>query len=148
MSFYPPIDIPTLRSLAIVRKLSAEQPDYFDNAPYPNAVKEFLGVVDTPNRNAPPTPPPIPEELDVLKEVRETYRELMEHKPDYQDAAATQAYFRTRTNLLEKLLEQMERGRSQKQVSEFYSLVISTLEELATPDQRTYFQEKLQAYVA
>lgn len=145
MSYYPPIDVAVVRNLNIVKKLAAEQPDYFENSPYPKEIEDFLNskvVVKNDGRKVEVESG----KLDVLNEIQTTYTELKNHIPAKEDSAATMSYFRTRASLLDKLLEQMERGRNQKQISEFYQKVLEILEEVCSPTQRNIFQEQLRDF--
>ncbi len=141
-NYYPPLDLPTLRNLEVVRTLAKETPDYFLGSPYSPEIERLVMPVQAQqgaSRNE-------SEDVDVLAELTTTYRELINHKPDKEDASATMGYFRTRTSLLEKLLELMDRGKNQKAISEFYSEVLKILEEVCTPTQVTQFSDKLKEF--
>lgn len=149
MSFYPPLDPVTIKNLMVIQRFMLEDPDYLKNSDYPIEVFSFLKSKREPPKAEPPKTPEVEEpvgDLDVMVEIRKTYQELTKFKPDSQDTAASMTYYRTRTALLEKLLEQMERGKNQKMISEFYILVLDLLDTVCSPTQRAQFQEKLNEY--
>lgn len=147
MSFYPKLDPVTIKSLGLVVKLMAEQPDYLENeeCPYGEETSEFLRSL---GRKGPaPVKPVTPStELDLLSEILIAYKELTESKPLNVDAAALQAYHRTRAALLTKLIELKDRSMNQKAMGDFYSKVLEILEEICTPTQRTIFADKLKDF--
>lgn len=146
--YTPTIDPTSIRNLLVVVKLFQEQPDYFKEGPYSLEIEELVKrLAGAPRATQKGTEAELDvDNINVLAEIKATYKSLNEHKPDISDAAATMGYYRTRTSLLDKLLEQMERGKNQKQISEFYSTVIEILEEIATPTQRTIFQDRLKEF--
>lgn len=148
MSFYPPLDPVTIKNLMLIQRFMLEDPDYLKNSDYPIEVFSFLKAKREPPKvvEAPKAPEEPVGDLDVMVEIRNTYRELTKFKPDASDTAASMTYYRTRTALLEKLLEQMERGKNQKMISEFYILVLDLLDTVCSPTQRAQFQEKLNEY--
>lgn len=142
-NYYPPLDPQTLRNLEVVRALAKEQPDYFKDSPYSPEIESLLG----PSQGQGGASRKVTAEtVDVLHELTETYNELMLHKPDNQDGAQVMGYFRTRTSLLEKLIELMGQGKNQKAISEFYAQVLTILEEVCTPTQVAQFSDRLKEF--
>lgn len=134
--YYPPIDAVTLKNLLVVKRLAGESPTYLQDSSYPQDIfllfKPAVHAHQTKEEN-----------IDVVHELQTTYTQLKNFKPDSSDPSAAMSYFRTAASLLEKLLENIERGKNAKQVSDFYRKVMELLDALATPSQRTTFQEAL-----
>lgn len=136
--FYPSLDPVTVRNMSVVKRLYLENPNYFDESPYPIEVENFFkeNIKSPEIINSEAT-------IDVVAELENTYRGLKNHKPDSTDTSATMGYYRTATSLLEKLLEQIERGKNIKQISDFYRAVLQILDDICTPAQRTTIQQQL-----
>lgn len=144
MSYYPSVSDETVKNLLVIRRLAAEQADYFDGSPYGKDIEDLVKG-STPKARV-ETEQKDDSDLDIMKEIQDTYKELQDHKPDNSDAAAVMSYYRTRTSLLEKLLEQMERGKNQKYISDFYTFVMEVLEEVTSPTQREVFKDRLKEF--
>ncbi len=137
--YYPPIDPVTLKNLLVIKRLAEEKPEYLQESPYPQDIFLLL-------KPAVHTPQTQEENIDVVQELQTTYTQLKNFKQDSTEPSAAMSYFRTAASLLEKLLENIERGKNAKQVSDFYRKVMELLDDLATPAQRTSFQEALQEW--
>jgi len=143
-TYYPTLDIQTVRNLKIIQQLARETPGYWEGSPYPTEVEAFVGGVRV---AAPPTNEGDSDKnFDIIKETRDTLTELKKFKPEEKDTAQLMAYYRTKTALIDKILAQMDKGTNQKQISEFYSLVLSTLEEICSATQIATFNERLKDY--
>jgi len=146
-TYYPPLDIETLRNVEVIHALLKEQPDYFKESTYSPELERLVRALGPAGGGVSRGSSQVtPENLDVLAEVTSTYNELKDHKPDSQDASATMGYFRTRTSLLEKLVELMDRGKNQKAISEFYAEVLLILEDICTPTQVAQFSDRLKEF--
>lgn len=149
--FYPPVDEATIRNLLIMAQLVQEHPNYFSESPYSQEMEKNLKkLLRKPDQANLPATPHAPKEddasFDMMKELRETYKELNTHKPSSEEDAAMMSYYRTRTSLLEKILGLIEQAHNQKQVSDFFAIVISILEETMSPTQQTQFMERLESF--
>lgn len=63
------------------------------------------------------------------------------------DASESNSYFRARMAITEKILELQERILKIGEVQSFYGTVMSIMEEVLEPDQRTEFMEKLNVII-
>ena len=148
--YYPDLDPKTVKNLGIILQLAKEHPKYFEESPYgvetEKLILSFMGgkapILGTPDVKKPAKP----DEFDLLTEITNTYNELNLHRPHHTEDSAMQAYFRTKTSLLEKLLGQIEQAKNQKMVSDFYSTVIGIMEEVLSPTQQTQFIERLKGF--
>lgn len=151
-AFYPPIDKATVKNLLIIKQLAKENENYFEDSPYSTDVESLVQSGTEGNRSGRSNNDKEDSDsgdsgINVLEEIKTTYKELNLHRPDMQDSAATMSYYRTRTSLLDKLLEQMERGQNQKAISEFYSYVVNFMEAECSPGQIAVFRERLKEFV-
>lgn len=152
--FYPDLNVTTLRNLQIVRQLTLEHPHYFMESPYSGEVEnlfkalfpsksdkgspefqEAIGGLDLdgPNKWA-----------NLAKEAAKLYTGLSSVKHEAESPNEQLSYYKTATNLLEKLVGLEERAMGLKKVHEFHSAVMNVMEEVLTPTQRTDVMEKLQ----
>jgi hypothetical protein len=147
-TYYPTLDIETLRNLEVVRALAKEQPTYFDGSPYSPEVERLVKAAEPLAGPSGKDCDETSEAIDALAEVTSTFKQLTNHKPDKEDAAQLMGYFRTRTALLEKLIELEARGKNQKDISEFYTEVLRILEEVCSPTQIAQFSDRLKEFAA
>ena len=88
------------------------------------------------------------EDLDLVHESSRLLKELklQKDKLGEQDHTEAMAYYRTSTQLLEKLITYQERANSVKRISEFYATVMGVLEEKLEPEQITEVRNRLKDY--
>jgi hypothetical protein len=144
-NFYPPLDLATLRNLEVVRALAKEQPKYFEDSPYSPEIEQLIRAVPAPHG---PSKQADTDDLDLLAELTSTLKDLKDYKPSKEDSTQAMGYFRTKTSLIDKLMELMDRGKNQKSISEFYAAVLLILEEVCTPTQVAQFSDKLKEFAA
>lgn len=143
---YPHIDIVQLTPLQAVKGLMALDPEYLTRpgCPYSKDVKEFLSLtfagasVDLGVKGL-----ESPEDLD--RELRETYAQLQTLAKTIEnlDAKDKVVWLRATTGILERLIDLRARNLNQKHLSEFQSTVLSVLDDLLEPQQRTEFSRRL-----
>lgn len=140
--YFPPLDLKTLKELVLVKKLHEQDPTYLHRSGYPAEVGMLFPPTEAVKVEKPKTKG---SDLDLVQELTETYKELLDHKPPKEDSAAAMAYYRTRTKLLSDLLAEISKGQNAKQISEFYNMVLKFMEENFTPDQINEFREFLKS---
>jgi hypothetical protein len=64
------------------------------------------------------------------------------------DQTERMAYFRTATSLLERLVNARERALGVKQIKDFQDTVLTIMEEVLSPDQRTDVMDRLRSVLA
>lgn len=143
MSSAPPLDDKSHWFLQIIIRGLASDPQYLDAADYPEEIKNFL----TSRMSQARLTEADLEDLDMPAEVLTLYTDLKNQRMSFpaNDAAEKMAYFRVATTLLEKLINLMERAKNIRQVSQFYALVLSQMEEFLEPAQITKFRARLAA---
>ena len=142
-NFYPPLDLATLRNLEVVRALAKEQPGYFEGPPYSPEIEQLVRAIPAQQGASKQADS---DALDLLAELTSTLKDLKDYKPSKEDSAQAMGYFRTKTSLIDKLMELMDRGKNQKSISEFYAAVLLILEEVCTPTQVASFSDKLKEF--
>ena len=86
------------------------------------------------------------DEIDVAVETTRIFDELKtygDRVQAYGEASELNTYFRVSANLLERLLDCQERAAKLKEYKEFTDVVIETMEDYLTPDQRNAFMDRL-----
>lgn len=151
--FYPELDLQTLRHINTVRKLYELHPTYFLESPYPGEVQKFF---DSLKGNPMPESKGFQEAAQMLnmesdnkwdnlaKEAVLIYNDLKGVKVSTESPNEKIQYFKTISNLLEKLVSLQERAMGLKNVHEFHKAVMEVMEEVLTPTQRTDVMQKLQ----
>lgn len=155
--FYPPLDIPTLRHIRTVQKLYEIHPTYFMESPYPGEVEDFFNNLK--GKNKAQKSQAFNDAASILdmssdnkwdnlaKEALKLYGQLQEVQFDAESPTEKISYFKTVSNLLEKLVSLQERALGLKSVHEFHKAVMNVMEEVLTPTQRTDVMEKLQTVI-
>lgn len=148
--FYPTLDAKTMKNLAVVQQLSIEHPSYWLTSPYSGDIQNICLKLFKPQK--------VVHEYEdnsdandgtdnwefLFNESKTLFKGLKAAKLDNDTASEKMAYFRTATSLLDKLLSIQERSNNLKQVSEFYSIVMSIMDETLSPAQRTEVMTQLQ----
>ena len=141
MSAVPPLDEKTHWFLQVVTRGLMGDPGYLEKSGYPAEIKDFLtgrvGKVDFSKLDM--------TALDMPAEIQALYVDLKEQRSSFpaNDSAEKMAYFRVATSLLEKLMTLLERANNVRQVGQFYSMVLSTMEEFLEPTQITKLRARL-----
>lgn len=156
--YYPPIDKATLKNIEVVRQLSAEHPAYWLTSPYSGEVELFVKkwfptVQEAPKKvEEKPVDITIPEgsaRWEMLyRESHVLYTDLKAAGVGMTEISEKNAYYRTATSLLEKLIALQERSLGLKQIHEFQASVMDIMESVLTQNQRNEVMEKLRLAVA
>lgn len=79
------------------------------------------------------------------REVQELYQSLKTQSNNLTNSTSAEkmSYFRTATSLLEKLVSLQERTVGLKRIAEFHDTVMTIMDDVLTPDQRTTVMDKL-----
>ena len=147
MTYYPEITGVTLLPFKAVRDALENDPEYLDNekCPYPNEVKDFLRLL---------APQPIigpAKSVSILdgatdkwaaieREAIKLYDQIAEVGERLKKSGNPDkliSFFRTRTQLLEKIVGLQERALGLKQLHEFQSIVLDFIENHVSPEDRT-----------
>lgn len=138
---YPDINEAEFWKLQILRQHLEDDPEYFDHpdCPYSETVKEFFLKQDQESASGEVSLSSLEQETITL------FRELKEFGDmlNVEDVAERMSYYRTRTSLLDKILTIQKGFADVKAVHEFQNRVLSVVEEVLTPDQRTAVMERL-----
>ncbi len=136
--------------LQAIHELSKSDPGYFEDTwcPYPEEVKALLRgqVVSGPAIKLFESEADDGERADVvLSEVESTIEEMksVELKLSESETSEKIAFYRAKTQLLERWVSLKEKLHSIKQVSEFQRVVVRTLEQFLDKDQVQDFKNKL-----
>lgn len=139
--YYPKIDDAWLTPLRHVIEEMKTNPDYLSgDCPYSTEVKALLsrlvGVATSPHQV---------DEATLLEELQELYQEVkcFGDMLNVQDVAERMSYFRTRTSLIEKIYNLIEKTVGMAQVSMFQEVVLGIFEDMLTPEQRGEALERL-----
>lgn len=148
--FYPQLDATTVEHMPLVIELARQDADYLLGAPYPSSlIATIRKLAQTPltaiNPEGSSRPTTAGEPIDLKAETEGLYRELVLHKPHSTDDTANMAYFRTRTSLLEKLIDMMTQAKNQKHMTEFISAVLEVIETNMTTESRVKVIDQLKA---
>lgn len=152
--YYPPLDETTIKNLEIVRQLVQAHPGYFLEAPYSQATEGLLTTWFLEQRRAlgsvsdlPDVPVPVdnrdPWEM-LYEESKALFLQLKTVSARSEgDTNERMQYFRTATALLEKMVSLQERAHSLKEIGDFQRMVLSVMDSVLTPTQRTSVMEQL-----
>lgn len=142
---YPDVSVQALKMIEVMRLSFLEAPTtYFEDSPYPREVAQFFrSWFETPiiegDLNLGQSAQALAGEdrhEALYIEVVALYSQLKAAKPTNADAAEAMAYFRTVTQLQERLLGYQERALGIKQLHEFHSVVMDIMENTLTEEQR------------
>lgn len=148
--YYPELNPKMLRDLEIIRQLAEEHPSYWLAAPYAGAdmllLQSWWGVKKVAAEKEPPREQEEDEDdADFLyAEVREVFKALREKRNAIDADGDALAYAKTAASLLEKLITMQERSLNLKRIGEFYSTVMSIMEEVLVPEQRKTVMDRLE----
>lgn len=147
--YYPPLQEGSLRALLVVKAaIQVDGEAYLEDANYSDEIVTnlrhlFLEGSRKVKRVKNDEP------LDLEAETRALYDELMDLTIEDGEGGLsigeTLSAIKTRTQLLEKLLGQLERASEVKQFGQFREMVINTLAAYLDADQRNEFMKALEA---
>lgn len=147
-TFYPDFPENIEFSLVVVIKALEENPNYLNepDCPYNGKLREQLQHLAPKAAAAAQVEDFTPRTDDQLeREVTQLLDDIKDFglKLNVDDITEKMSYFRTHTNLLEKLVSMKERMGNVKSVATFQAIVLNAIEESLSPDQRTQVMEAL-----
>ena len=144
--YYPEIPAGAVFAMDIIlRSIEEQGASYLDGSPYDAETLEFLSRFVREEST---------EELvlgDKWERLEAESNKLFKDLTDAgdqltsDDAAEMMSYFRTKTNLLEKIVSIQERAANLKKLHQFYGAVLTVMEDLMDADQRGIMLERLNA---
>ena len=149
--YYPPLQEGSLRALLIVKAaIQVDGEAYLEDANYSEEIVTNLRHLFLEgSRKVKRERVKNDEPLDLEAETRALYDELMDLTIEDGEGGLsigeTLSAIKTRTQLLEKLLGQLERASEVKQFGQFREMVINTLAAYLDADQRNEFMKALEA---
>jgi len=149
--YYPPLQEGSLRALLIVKAaIQVDGEAYLEDANYSDEIVTNLRHLFLEgSRKVKRERVKNDEPLDLEAETRALYDELMDLTIEDGEGGLsigeTLSAIKTRTQLLEKLLGQLERASEVKQFGQFREMVINILAAYLDADQRNEFMKALEA---
>jgi hypothetical protein len=148
--YYPPLQEGSLRALLIVKAaIQVDGEAYLEDANYSDEIVTNLRHLFLEGSRKVRERVKNDEPLDLEAETRALYDELMDLTIEDGEGGLsigeTLSAIKTRTQLLEKLLGQLERASEVKQFGQFREMVINTLAAYLDADQRNEFMKALEA---
>lgn len=149
--YYPPLQEGSLRALLVVKAaIQVDGEAYLEDANYSDEIVTNLRHLFLEgSRKVKRERTKNDEPLDLEAETRALYDELMDLTIEDGEGGLsigeTLSAIKTRTQLLEKLLGQLERASEVKQFGQFREMVINTLAAYLDADQRNEFMKALEA---
>ena len=143
---YPHVDDISLIPFQVIIEGMSRYPDYFGkDCPYSESVKDFF--INLKARVVVEGSSDLWNDLEV--ESKALYEELKAFGSVLAADQTTEkmSHFRTRAQLMEKILGIIERARGLKNYSEFQNAILGVLEDELTGEQRTNVIEKLREFV-
>jgi hypothetical protein len=147
--YYPQLDTATIKALPIMQQLSEEHKAYLLTAPYGGDVLAILERLFAPKKviheqaNAPEQDDGEDNWEFLARESKRLYIDLSNTGLGLEGSDKL-AYLKTAAGLLEKLLSMQERANNLKQISEFYALIMTIMEEELSSDQRSKIMIRLE----
>ena len=148
--FYPHLPDGAVFALDVILQNLAEDPEYLELSPYSTEEVSFL------TRLAGPAAAEDVEEISdedkwtrLEKESNALFKALTEAGKTLQtgDKAQQMSYFRTATQLLDKIVGIQERTANLKQIHQFHHTVLTIMEDVLEPGQRTSVMERLKGAI-
>jgi|SRR5687768_579397 len=149
--FYPELDEATIKNLEIVRRLALQHPSYFLEGPYSADTERritewFLttkrAIAETKTETGAEDDKRDPWDM-LYSESKTLFQQLKGVKFTPEETSEQMSYFRTATSLLEKLVSLQERSLGLKEIGDFQRTIMTIMETVLTPTQRTEVMERL-----
>ncbi len=150
--FYPSLRAETIMSLNAVALNIQKDPNYLDHSdcPYDDKTKEFFrkridvvgsnGVSDSPNLFEGENELEVLDE-QIIKVINDL--EVFGQKLTVAESPDKMGYFRTKTALIEKLVNMRERVFNIKEINDFKLTLLAFMNEILTKDQVTNLMSRL-----
>lgn len=141
--YFPALDE---KSLRFIQEMVKVNPDWLNNAPYSQDIKNFLSgriaIADEPAEISIPTGSELINDITALREDLKSYGAGRE-----KDSKDANTYFRLMTTLTEKLVELSERVYNVQTMQAFTELVLDTLEKKLPVDVRNEILDSLKKHL-
>ena len=138
-------------SLNFIIEMYKDNPDYFDNSPYPQKIidmfkgsgmeRDFDTHTDVDKK--------ILTGADTETELNDLYSKMKAYWVQVKDSdksADKNTYFRVSTTLMEKLVELQERMSNVNKFNTFMNEVLAIMDQVCDADQRNEIMERLQQF--
>lgn len=152
--YYPEINKAYLTPLEVIVEQMDLYPEYLGaKCPYTKEMKALLGRLRTSLSGSAPKVSFFGRSGSnyqaLLDEILSLYEELNDFGQSLttEDTAETMSYLRTKTSLIQKIVEMSERALGLKRLSEFQNTMMDIMENVLNPDQRTQVMDKLRASI-
>lgn len=152
MTFFPDIDDRQLWSIEIILRNLAEDPEYLEDSDYsPEIVQKFKEITGLTTISASSEPEEgekaqSGDKWTVLEaQTNKLYKSLMEEQQNLgaKDNAEKMSFFRTATQLLDKLVGIQERAANLAKIHQFHDTVLTIMDDLLDAGQRTEVMDRL-----
>jgi hypothetical protein len=145
-TYFPNISEDQILLINRVFRNIAENKDFLNNpkCPYPQTVKDFFTQQVAVSAEVPDL-----FEGDEIVAINIQIQKIINDLEAYGqglgagDTSEKLQYFKTKTSLVEKLLNNLERAANLKQINEFRSIVIQFMDEVLSKDQITDFMKRI-----
>jgi hypothetical protein len=141
---FPQLDHKAMWDIARVIRHLKEDPNFLNQSPYPMDVRDWLV------RQAAGGETSDVKLEDLETEAQTLFLQLKKLSKDVEAGTEVKdklSYIKAATSLLDKLILLKERAADVKQQAKFQNTVLTLLEEICTPDQRTQVMERLKDYI-
>lgn len=147
MTYYPDIDEQTLWQIEVVLNNSRDDPEYLIEGGYSGAIVTMLDRINGYRVKGGSAEVVVAGDrwTTLEADTNKLFEDLTAAGAllNIADHTEKMAYFRTATSLLDKIVGIQERVQNTKAVSTFHTTVITFLEDICTPDQRTELMQRL-----
>lgn len=140
--FYPEISLEVQESIVLLAELQGQDPEYLLRSPYSD---DFLEIFTVKNQVLTVDTTDMTKWEKLEHESNELFDALTAAGKDLKDKdnAERMAYFRTSTQLLERIVGIQERALNLKKLAEFQQLVLSIMDDVLDGDQRAQVRDRL-----
>lgn len=152
--YYPEINSSYMTPLEVIAEQMDLYPEYLGpKCPYSKEMKALLSRLKASSSAGAGETPFFGRSGDkwqaLLDEILNLYQELNDFGANLstEDTAETMSYLRTKTSLIQKIVEMSERALGLKRLSEFQNTMMDIMENVLDPDQRTQVMDKLRASI-
>ncbi len=158
--YYPPLETTTVKNLEIVRQLAAEHSAYWLQSPYSgdietlckkwfsNVPQSASGVVHGDQEISDDEILEGGARFEMLyRESANLFRNLKNAGNGMTEISEKNAYYRTATSLLEKLISLQERALGLKQIHDFHQSVLDIMENTLSGEQRNEVMDRLKKVI-
>ncbi len=153
--FYPPL---AEKDLRLISQLVQADPEYLTGkeCPYSKDVIHLLmrglgqsGAREEATTSESYSTSELTTDAEISNEINNLYHRLQDYWQEVKNSDKStdkNTFFRVSTSLLEKIVELREKMSNVGQVNSFISTILSIMDELLTPDQRSEVEERLRQF--